>query len=204
MPATDDAAHPSSPRPLSPRQLRFVQEVRRDGQATPAARRAGYSPRSARWAAYRLMRDPRVRALLAPARPGADDVPAEETGAWALAELKRLAAGNILDFAIVRPDGALEVDLARLERDRTAAVREVTVVEKTAPDGAVTRLTRLKLADKSLALARLLRFSDLWSEGHLSGVSQGQGALLLNRPEVLLELSARKKRELGWVDPPAA
>lgn len=203
MTATDDAAHPSSPRPLTPQQLRFVQEVRRDGQATPAARRAGYSPRSARWAAYRLMRDPRVRAQLALPRPGQDEAPGEETGAWALAELKRLAAGNILDFAIVRPDGALEVDLARLERDRTAAVREVTVVEKTDPGGAVTRVTRLKLADKSLALARLLRFSALWDEGFSEGSRQGQGVLLLQRPEALLEQAARMKRDHGWVDPPA-
>lgn len=192
------------PRALSPQQLRFVQELRRDGQATPAARRAGYSQRSARWAAYRLMRDPRVQALLAPPpapAPNPDPdayVPADKvTGAWALAELKAVAAGNILDFAIVRPDGALEVDLARLERSRTAAVREVTVLEKIAPDGAVTRLTRLKLADKSLALARLLRATNLRLEGHLEGVRMGQDAVARLDEKVFLRWLKRRREEQG-------
>ncbi|WGM40307.1 terminase small subunit [Caulobacter sp. NIBR1757] len=194
----------SQPRALSPRQLRFVQELRRDGQATPAARRAGYSQRSARWAAYRLMRDPRVQALLAPPPapvPSPDPdayVPADKaTGAWALAELKAVAAGNILDFAIVRPDGALEVDLARLERSRTAAVREVTVLEKIAPDGAVTRLTRLKLADKSLALSRLLRAANLRLEGHQEGVWMGQNAVARLDEKRLLRWVKRRREEEG-------
>lgn len=193
-------------KPLTAQQLRFVQEVRRDGQATPAARRAGYSPRSARWAAHRLMRDPRIQALLAPPPspapaqsldPDQQIPPDKVTGAWALAELKQVAAGNILDFAIVRPDGALEVDLARLERNRTAAVREVTVLEKTAPDGAVTRLTRLKLADKSLALARLLRAANLRLEGHLEGVVMGQNAVARLDEKMFRRWAQRRREEHG-------
>ena len=67
-----------------------------------AARRAGYSPRSARWAAHRLMRDPRVKALLAPPTPPAGrDIPDDkETGTWALARLLR--------FSDLRLEGHLE------------------------------------------------------------------------------------------------
>lgn len=199
---------PAATRPLTAQQLRFVQEVRRDGRATPAARRAGYSARSARWAAHRLMRDPRVRALLDPpadpAAPPPGTIVAEydrdAAEQWALDELRRMASANILDLAVVRPDGSLEVDLARLERDRAAGVREVTVLEKTGPDGTVTRLTRLKLADKSLALARLLRFGKLHDAGYDRGYHEGRTVLLLMKPNDLAALSARQKQELGWRD----
>ncbi|NBB16591.1 hypothetical protein GVN21_14605 [Caulobacter sp. SLTY] len=197
---TSSAPPPRLDRPLTAQQLRFVQEVRRDGQATPAARRAGYSRKSARWTAHRLMRDPRIQALLAPPGGGGTGGPDEEEESgelWALAELRRMAAANILDLAVVRPDGALEVDMARLERDRAAGVREVTVLEKTAPDGTVTRLTRLKLADKSLALARLLRFGRLEDDAYNRGALQTRTLLLTMEPKRLAEMAARRKREMG-------
>ncbi|MBX3479773.1 MAG: terminase small subunit [Caulobacter sp.] len=169
------APSPDSPRPLTAMQQRFVQEYRLDGRASAAARRAGYAPASARWSGYRLLRDPRVRALLAadPVRRGSG-----YSEYAAVEELGRLAFANVLDFAVVRPDGALEVDLARLERERASAIREVTVVERTAPSGATTRITRLKLADKSLALTRFLRVCGLEHQAREKGWEEGVRDLL--------------------------
>lgn len=191
---TEPAAPTDEPRPLTALQQRFVQEYRLDGRAAAAARRAGYAPGSARWSGYQLLRDPRVRALLE-ARSGMGD---EHWGKAGMEELGRLAFANVLDFATVRPDGALEVDLTRLERDRAAAIREVTIVEKTAADGAVTRITRLKLADKSLALARFLRFSHLEAEGEEKGREEGFDSLARMEPEMMLKLAAHRRREMGW------
>jgi len=181
------------PRPLTALQQRFVQEYRLDGRAAAAARRAGYSPRAARWSGYKLLRDPRVKALIA-----APDKRAMANREYAaMEELTQLAFANVLDFAVVRPNGALDVDLARLERDRAAAIREVTLIEKTAPDGAVTRITRLRLADKSLALTRLLRFSGMESLGHERGWEEGVNDLLAQPAKVLMQRLREVRRRLG-------
>lgn len=51
---------------LTTRQRRFVREyLATDGNAAEAARRAGYSPNSARTIAYRLLRDPDIQSALA-------------------------------------------------------------------------------------------------------------------------------------------
>ena len=115
----------------------------------------------------------------------------------AIEELRRLAFANILDFAIVRPDGPLEVDLARLERDRASAIREVTLVERTDPSGATTRITRLKLADKSLALARFLRVCGIEIAAHEKGWAEGVQELL-SRPEREVVKRVRDRKARGW------
>jgi phage terminase small subunit len=183
------------PRPLTALQQRFVQEYRLDGRASAAARRAGYAPASARWSGYRLLRDPRVQALLAEPEPVKQGTGFTEYAA--IEELGRLAFANVLDFAVVRPDGALEVDLARLQRDRASAIREVTLIEKTDPSGATTRVTRLKLADKSLALTRFLRVCGIETLAHEKGWEEGVQDLL-NRPEEWIVKRARDRKALGW------
>lgn len=192
---TDPAAPVADPRPLTALQQRFVQEYRFDGRASAAARRAGYAPASARWSGYKLLRDPRVKALLA--EPAATGQPDGHSEYAALKELGRLAFANVLDFAIVRPDGALEVDLSRLERDRASAIREVTLIDRTDPSGATTRVTRLKLADKSLALSRYLRLCGLESLAREKGWEEGVQNLL-NRPEKEILKRSRDRKALGW------
>jgi len=54
--------------PLSPRHERFVAEFLKDGNATQAYIRAGYSPRGAQPSASRLLRDPRIEAAVAAGR----------------------------------------------------------------------------------------------------------------------------------------
>ncbi len=199
-PAAEPSPAPSplpspDPRPLTALQQRFVQEYRLDGRASAAARRAGYAPASARWSGYKLLRDPRVQALLAPPAPVRMTTVRMEYAA--IEELRRLAFANVLDFAIVRPDGALEVDLARLERDRASAIREVTLVERTDPSGATTRITRLKLADKSLALARFLRVCGIEIAAHEKGWEEGVQDLL-SRPEKEVVRRVRDRKARGW------
>ena len=167
----------------------------RAGEIRALARRAGYSPAAARWSGYRLLRDPRVQALLAEPEPANPRTGYSEYAA--VQELGRLAFANVLDFAVVRPDGALEVDLARLQRGRAAAIREVTLVERTDPSGATTRVTRLKLADKSLALTRFLRVCGIEVAAHEKGWEEGVQELL-SKPEEWILRRARDRKAVGW------
>jgi propanediol dehydratase small subunit len=52
-------------KPLKPRQERFCRRFAEFGCATTAARAAGYAPRSAKVAGYRLIRHPRLAARIA-------------------------------------------------------------------------------------------------------------------------------------------
>ena len=188
---TDPAAPPADPRPLTALQQRFVQEYRLDGRASAAARRAGYAPAAARWSGYKLLRDPRVQTLLAVPDPPSGQL--EHAERAAMDELRRLAFANVLDFAVVRPDGALEIDLSRLQRGRASAIRELTHIDRTDPSGATTRITRLKLVDKSLALARYLRQCDLQMLGREQGYDIGVQDLL-DRPEAEIVQRARAQK----------
>lgn len=146
---------PAAPaRPLNLRQQRFVQEYLADGVASAAARRAGYSAKSSLHSGHQLMKNPRVLAAIAAERARRA---APMTREMAIAALRAIGEANVLDYARTGPDGALELDLWRLERDRAGAVRELTVVEKTDPvSGVVTRTVGFKLADRSAALMKLL------------------------------------------------
>jgi phage terminase small subunit len=54
-------------RPLSPKQARFVEEYLQDLNATQAAIRAGYSPKTADVQAFQILRIPKVRTALSEA-----------------------------------------------------------------------------------------------------------------------------------------
>lgn len=145
---------PPPARPLNLRQQRFVQEYLVDGVASAAARRAGYSGKSAVSAGHQLMRRPGVLAAIEAERARrARPLTREE----AAARLRAIAEASVLDYARPGKDGALELDLWRLERDRGAAVKALSVVEKTDPaSGVVTRTVGFTLADRSAALIKLL------------------------------------------------
>lgn len=144
---------PASTRPLNLQQQRFVQEYLLDEIATNAARRAGYGGVRAR-RARDLMRDPRVVAAIAAAKAERDGPMTREK---AVEALRRIAQANVLDYVRPGADGAVELDLWRLDRDRAGAVKSLSVVEKTDPrTGAVTRTVGFALADRSAALMKLL------------------------------------------------
>lgn len=141
-------------KPLNLMQQRFVHEYLADEVATAAARRAGYSGKRARWQAVDLMKNPRVKAAIAAEKARrAGPMTRQE----AIEGLRRIAQANVLDYARPGADGALELDLWRLERDRAGAVKGLTVTERTDPKtGEMTRTVGFTLADRSAALIKLL------------------------------------------------
>lgn len=132
---------------LNDRERLFVREYLIDLNATQAAIRAGYSPKST---ACRIFNRPRVKAAVGAAmaeRAAKLEITAERV----LRELALLGFANVMDYFTPQADGSARVDLSGLTRDQAAAIREVSTEEVTAGRGDTARKVRkvrIKLADK--------------------------------------------------------
>lgn len=135
---------------LNDRERLFVREYLADLNATQAAIRAGYSPKSASKCTYRIFKRPRVKAAVGAAmaeRAAKLEITAERV----LRELALLGFANVMDYFTPQADGSARVDLSGLTRDQAAAIREVSTEEVTAGRGDTARevrKVRIKLADK--------------------------------------------------------
>ncbi|HLJ19651.1 MAG TPA: terminase small subunit [Stellaceae bacterium] len=152
-PALDDPPAPPGIPPLSAQQRRFVEEYLVDCNAAAAARRAGYSERTAREQAHQLMAQPKVAYAI---RAAMDDrshrlkISAERV----LLELARIAfsdIGRIIDWSgdalTVEPPG-------RLSADDRAAIAEIAVIPG---DGERGLAVKVRMHDKQRALRLLAR-----------------------------------------------
>lgn len=138
---------------LSPRAARFVAEYLVDCNAAAAARRAGYSQRTAHSQGGRLLRNVAVAQAIAAAQ--ARRVQRVEVTADAVVrELSRVAFSDV--GQLHDADGNL-LPLQQLPEDARRAVVQFEA-EAVGQDGeAVTQLRRVKLADKLKALELLAR-----------------------------------------------
>ena len=144
---------------LSPKQTRFAQEYLIDLNGKRAAIRAGYASRSAEVQASRMLRNAKVQKALEAAMQ-ARSRRTEVSSDQVLEELAKIAFANFRDYW---PKEGETLDLHRLDRDRTAAVEELTVVE-TVRGGVLHRRTRLKMHDKLAALTNLARHLGMFSD----------------------------------------
>ena len=144
-------------RALTERQRQFVAEYPIDLNATQAAIRAGYSPRSARVVGCTNLRKPAVRKAIAAAQ-GPRLAALELTAAEVLQELARVARANVLDYMRIDDKGMPEVDFTGLTRDTAAALSDIRVDN----DGERRRIT-FRMHDKLAALDRLARHHGLLS-----------------------------------------
>jgi len=130
--------------PLSPRHERFVLEYLRDGNATQAYIRAGYSPRGAQPSASRLLRQPHIEAAIAAGQQriaAALEISVESLGR----EYARIAFTNIDDFVRVEADGRLRVDLDKASQAQRAGIVELKIANHSKPEQTVTlKLGKLK------------------------------------------------------------
>lgn len=133
---------------LGGRRQAFVRHLLITGNGSEAARRAGYSARSAARTASRLLRTPAVAAALDAQRRRTARrlaISAERV----LTEYARIAFSDLTDYLAWGPDGLTLAPSARLDADRAAAVAEV------AETGAGR--VRIKLHDKVRALDALAK-----------------------------------------------
>jgi len=124
----------------------------RGRSADEAYRYAGYKPSRANASTLRANQNiqDRVSELL---RAAADRV--EITAAKVLDELWRLGSANMLDYIRTTEEGDAYVDLSALDRDKAAAIVEMTVEEYKdgrGKDARDVRRVKFKLADKRAAL----------------------------------------------------
>lgn len=187
-------------KPLNVRQRRFVTEYLADGNASAAARRAGYRGRGNTQGCM-LLKSPRVQAAIEAARAARAAPMSREQ---AIEGLRRIAEANVLDYARPGPGGALELDMWRLDRDRAGAVKALSVVEKTDPrTGAVTRTVSFELADRAAALKMLAPMLDstVAAKAMDKGYAEGVASILdlgVGEFERLKAFNDEKVREAGY------
>jgi len=153
---------------MTPKQRRFVDEYLVDLNATRAAKRAGYSERSAKGQGSRLLRTPAVARAIAKAQAKR----AQRTGVSAdkvVTELAKVAFGDPRKLFSWGPGGVVLRDSAELTDAEAALVSEVSET-RTAAGG--TR--RVKLHCKMAALTALGKHLNLFS-GHLAPPGSAAG-----------------------------
>jgi len=165
---------------LNDRERLFVAEYLVDMNASQAATRAGYSPKTVGSNSYRVMRRPRVKAAIAAAMAARErdlQIDAREV----LDEIARLAFANLADYLAPDGDGGVALDLSGLTRDKAAGVATLAVgrAAGNCPNcGAALReglKFRLRLADKARGLALLGRHLGLFAPGAAARLAEAAG-----------------------------
>ena len=149
-------------KPLSTRHERFVQEYLKDGNATRAYIRAGYSARGAQSCASRLLARPQIEAAVAAGRQRlaeALEISVQRLGQ----EYAKIAFASVEDFVAVDDDGRLRIDLVKASQAQQAGIVDLTVTEHGANHGKPWQRVRLKLG-KLQALAALTRHVGLFTK----------------------------------------
>lgn len=190
---------------LTPKQEMFVVEYLRDLNATQAAIRAGYSPRSAHVEGSRLLNNARIAEAVARAkaeRAGRAGLDADRV----LEEIKAVAFARLTDFAEWGPgrfelkdSHALDPVTGERVAVDTRAVQAVGIKEVTIANehGEITKIEQtIKLHDKLAALEKLCK--------HLGLIVDRKEISGPGGEAVQVEVKARDYREaLGAFLPPA-
>jgi phage terminase small subunit len=161
---------------MSERQTRFVSEFLIDQNGTQAAIRAGYSPRTAKAQASRLLTKVNVaEAIEAGQRAIAER--AAITADRVMQQLGRLGFGDLR--RAFKPDGSLKRP-DEWDDDTAAFISSIEVVTTKAGEGEVEHVAKIRSADKRAALADIARalgmFKDTLEVKHI-------GAALLASPQ---------------------
>jgi phage terminase small subunit len=151
---------------LTEKQKAFAAEYLVDMNATNAARRAGYSVRTAGAEGCKLLRLPKISAAIETAqRERAQRV--EITANMVVQELAKIAFSNMSDYVTVetvgKAKGQVSIDLSCLTRDQFAAIGEIRI-EDIESGKRTGKRTTFKLLDKRQALVDLGKHLGLFVE----------------------------------------
>jgi phage terminase small subunit len=151
---------------MTPRQRRFVEEYLVDLNATQAAKRAGYTARSAKDHGYRLLKNSAVAAAVAKAQ-GRRAARTRVSADRVVTELAKVAFGDPRRLLSWGPDGVVLRDSSELTEAEAALVSEVSET-RTAAGG--TR--KVKLHCKLSALNALGKHLGLFGNGRQSALAR--------------------------------
>jgi phage terminase small subunit len=155
-----------SPLPLlSPRHASFVHHYIITGNATEAAKLAGYSAKAAASQGHFLLRNPKIEAEISKRRAKLIDK-YEVTEERLVRELAYVGFANMANYMVANPDGSPGLDFSNLTREQTAALEQVTIEEfrDGRSDNRGVRRVKFKLASKIGALELLGKKLGLFSE----------------------------------------
>ena len=154
-------------RPLTDKQATFALEYLVDFNATQAAIRAGYSPRSAKQQATRLLTNASIQAALAHAQAHRREelkIDADTV----VRELARIGFSKMTDVASWDDLGVYIKGSDSLDPDTEATIKEVTLTKTSVyrknGDEEVTEKWRVVLHDKLAALDKLCRFLGIYND----------------------------------------
>ena len=142
-------------RDLTAKQERFVEEYLVSLNASDAARKSGYSAKTARSIGHENLTKPDIQKALAK-RKAAVAERAEISAVDVLQELAQVAFAKLSDFVEWGPMGITVKESADIPPELLGAVQEVS--ESTSQNG---RTTKIKLQDKLKALALLAQYLGL-------------------------------------------
>jgi phage terminase small subunit len=172
---------------LTHKQARFTQEYLVDGNATQAAIRARYSPKTAGVIGYENLRKPQIAEAIAGARAKLAER-LEVTSARIVTELAKLGFANMADYMRANPGGDPYLDFSRLTRDQAAALAEVTVddfVDGRGENARQVKRVRFKLHDKQAALVNLGRHLGIFADRHVIEGSIEHKVMMMTREQRL-------------------
>ena len=153
----------SAAKVLSPKQERFAAEYLVDLNATQAAIRAGYSPKTAGVQGFDLLKKPEIAAAIERQR----HVHAKSTGLTVervLTEAMRLAFFDIRKLTDAEGN---PLPINQLDDDTAAAIQGLELATERMrgdEDGAETVVRKYKAADKNVALERLFKHLGLFAK----------------------------------------
>lgn len=133
------------------KQIAFCQEYLIDLNATQAAKRAGYSPKSAREMASVMLSKHNINAYISYLkRERAKRVSVDAD--WVLNQLVSIAGANISNF--INEDGTI-VNIKELDHDTSLAINSLDIQESVSADGenaGISRVVKIRMSDKLKAL----------------------------------------------------
>ena len=141
---------------LSGKQRRFLEEYLICWNAAEAARRAGYSPKTARQTGSRLLTNVDIQAEIR-LRLAEHAMSAQEV----LHHLTEIGRGDIGDFWTGSRLGLPHNDYGETDRRRSMLVKKMVITERVDGDNATIIRTELELYDRLRALEALAKYHDL-------------------------------------------
>lgn len=182
-----------------PREAAFVNIYVKDatGNATAAAREAGYAESSVNVMANRLLKRPHIMAQIEAARHRTARR-ATITIDEVVDELAKIARFNIQDFIRINADGDPYVDFSGATRDQLAAIKSVSVedfVDGRGDDARDVKRVKFDVFDKKGALEALGRHLGGFAQKNiLGGGPNGDDAIPVEVKHTIRFVRADKKK----------